>query len=205
MTGPPSAPLVASLRLAPLLGTGLRLFSDCGVLITVRNSSGAAVRRACYLIGYAKRFKVGQELIIAAVAPRVKIHVGKRPIVRVLDTKAAWNLNHLPRRREGTRGTQRLKVICAPLHLSPQFIIDHWCDHVSIAPIGHLHSRFPITRSGRRWLHHDERWAGTPKHEPETLARSGPRRRGGPARGAAKLCADSTVKRFANEHSWGRR
>jgi hypothetical protein len=88
-------------------------------LVTVREPGRAAVWRAGDLIGYAKRFKVGQELIFAAAAPRVKIHVSKRPTVRVLNTKAAWNLNHLPRRREGTRGANRAKIICAPLHLSP--------------------------------------------------------------------------------------
>jgi hypothetical protein len=88
-------------------------------LVTVREAAGAVVWRAGYLIGHAKRFKVGQELIFAAVAPRVKIHVSKRPTVRVLNTKAAWNLNHLPRRRERTRGAHRSKIICAPLHLSP--------------------------------------------------------------------------------------
>jgi hypothetical protein len=88
-------------------------------LVTVRETGGAALGRACYQIGYAKRFKVGQELIFAAVAARVKIHVSKRPTVRVLNTKAAWNLNHLPRRREGTNGAYRSKIICAPLHLSP--------------------------------------------------------------------------------------
>jgi hypothetical protein len=77
--------------------------------------------RAHYLLGYAKRFKVSQEFILAAVACRVKIHVGKRPTVRVLDTKAAWNFNHLPRQWEGTNGAHRSKAICAPCICHPIF------------------------------------------------------------------------------------
>src|SRR5580704_4969850 len=99
--------------------SGLRLFQDCGVLVTVREASGAALRRAYYLFGYAKRFKVSQEFILAAVASRVKIYVGKRPTVCVLDTKAAWNFNSLPRRRERTNGAHTSKVIWVPCICHP--------------------------------------------------------------------------------------
>jgi hypothetical protein len=56
---------------------GVRLFQDCRVLGTLREANGAALRRANYLLGYAKRFKISQEFILAAVASRVKIHVAR--------------------------------------------------------------------------------------------------------------------------------
>jgi hypothetical protein len=115
------------------------------VLVTIRETSGAAVGRARYLIGYAKCFKVGQERIFPAVAPRVKIHIGKRSVVRVLDTKPAWNLNHFPRRREETRGVHRSKVVCVHLHLTPRLAV-------------HIGANSPIIHeAGRTWLHHDAR------------------------------------------------
>jgi hypothetical protein len=92
-------------------------------LVAVREASGAALSRAYYLLGYAKCFKVSQEFFLAAVASRMIIHVGKRPTVRVLDTKAAWNLYQLPRRREGTRDAHRSKAIWAPRICHPEGIL----------------------------------------------------------------------------------
>ena len=92
-------------------------------MVAVREASGAALSRAYYLLGYAKCFKVSQEFILAAVASRMIIHVGKRPTVRVLDTKAAWNLYQLPRRREGTRDAHRSKAIWAPGICHPEGIL----------------------------------------------------------------------------------
>jgi hypothetical protein len=112
-------------------------------LLTLCETNGVTVGRACYLIGYAKCFKVGQALIFAAVAPGVKIHIGERSAVRVLDTKAARNLNHFPRRREETRGAHRSKVVCAYLHLTPR----------SAVQIG---ANSPIKKAGQTWLYHDE-------------------------------------------------
>jgi hypothetical protein len=68
---------------------GVRLLGDCRVLGTLREANGAALRRANYLLGYAKRFKISQEFILAAVASRVKIHVGKRPTIRILERPIA--------------------------------------------------------------------------------------------------------------------
>jgi hypothetical protein len=103
-------PMIGLLRVIPQSAGGRQLLKTprdgpafnlgLWVLVTIRETSGAAVGRARYLIGYAKCFKVGQERIFPAVAPRVKIHIGKRSVVRVLDTKPAWNLNHFPRRRK---------------------------------------------------------------------------------------------------------
>jgi hypothetical protein len=92
-------------------------------LVTVREASGAALSRAHYLLGYAERFKVSQEFILAAAASRMIIHVGKRPTVRVLDTKAAWNLYQLPRRRERARDAHSSKAIWAPGICHPEGIL----------------------------------------------------------------------------------
>src|SRR5262249_12727780 len=94
----------------------------CALMLLMFFSSFFAVRphdylvgQFCYLIGHAKGFKVGQGPIFAAITPRVKIHVGKRSILRVLNSKATWNLNNFPRPREETRGARRNKR----KHLSP--------------------------------------------------------------------------------------
>jgi hypothetical protein len=54
---------------------GLRVILGLWGLLAARETNGAAVGRACYLIGYAKCFKVSQELIFSTVAPRVKIYI----------------------------------------------------------------------------------------------------------------------------------